>query len=268
MKDKSEKLVLSNVEEDIGYIIFNRPDHLNAFNIDLANQFLQIMDIFNDDKNVRAIVIKGTGRVFSAGGDIKEMYNDVQEGKDRAAYFRSPLATFNKMILSLRDTPKPVLAAVHKVVAGVAFNLMLASDLRIAEEGTLFTQAFIKIGLSPDGGGTYFLPRIIGHARSCELTMLPTEIDAEKALDWGLINWIAPTEIFIDEVKKIAKRLAEGPTSTISRVKSLINKTYDHTLNEQIEFERLAQIENAKFKEFEEGLKAFIEKRTPRFIQS
>ena len=194
MEEKSKKLVLSNVEGNIGYITLNRPEQLNAFNLELANQFLHLVELFNKNKTIRAIVIKGAGKVFSAGGDVKEMYNDVKKGKDKAAYFHSPLATFNKMIISLRDSPKPVLAALHRAVAGVAFNLMLACDLRIAEEGTRFTQAFIKIGLSPDGGGTYFLPRLVGYARACELTMLPTEIDTETALNWGLINWIVPTK--------------------------------------------------------------------------
>jgi len=283
MKDSSEKLVLSNVEESIGYITLNRPEHLsnveesigyitlnrpehlNTFNLDLANQFLKAINLFNDDKTVRAIVIKGAGKIFSAGGDVKEMYNDVQEGKDRGAYFRSPLTTFNKMVLSLRDSPKPVLAAVQKAVAGVAFNLVLACDLRIAEEGTRFTQSFIKIGLSPDGGGTYFLPRLIGYARACELTMLPTEIDAETALNWGLINWIVPSDKFNDKVKKIAEGLAKGPALALHRTKSLLNQTYDHSFTEHIEVERLNQVKNSTSKDFEEGLKAFIEKRKPKF---
>jgi 2-(1,2-epoxy-1,2-dihydrophenyl)acetyl-CoA isomerase len=265
MKENSQEFVLSNVEGSVGYIRFNRPEFLNSFNLDLAKQFFRIMKAFRKDENVRAVAIRGAGRVFSAGGDVKEMLNDVQEGKDRAAYFRSPLAAFNRMILSIRDIPKPVLAAVHGAVAGVAFNLMLACDLRIAEERTSFAQAFVKVGLSPDGGGTYFLPRLVGYARACELTMLPTEIDARTALDWGLINWIVPANIFEDEVRKTAERLAKGPALAIGRTKSLLNQTYNHFLAEHMEAERLAQIENASSEDFEEGLRAFIEKRQPRF---
>lgn len=265
MKDKTEELVLSNVEGNVGYIIFNRSDQLNTFNLALAEQFLDIVNNFNKDKTVRAIVIKGNGKVFSAGGDIKEMLNDVREGKDRAAYFRDPLATFNKMTLSLREIPKPVVAAVHGAVAGVAFNLMLGCDLRIAKDGTRFTQGFIRIGLSPDGGGTYFLPRLVGYARACELTMYPTELDAKTALNWGLINQVVPADAFEDKVKKTAERLANGPTITIGRTKSLLNQTYNRSLVEQMEAERLAQIENAASENFEEGLKAFIDRRQPKF---
>ena len=204
--------------------------------------------------------------MFSAGGDVREMLGYVEEGIDRAAYFRKPLAAFNRMALSLRELPKPVLMAVHGAVAGVAFNLMLAGDLRLAEENTRFAQAFIKIGLSPDGGGTWFLPRLVGYARACELTMLPTEIDAGTALNWGLVNWLAPAETFDDKVREIADRLASGPQQAMEKTKLLLNSAGDHSLTEHMEIERLAQVENASHPDFEEGLRAFLEKRSPRFI--
>ena len=265
MSKKPEELVHSNIENGVGYIIFNRSESFNTFNLTLATAFLDIIDKFSKDESVRAIVIKANGTVFSAGGDIKEMLNDIQVGDDRAAYFRSPLTAFGKINQSLRDIPKPVLAAVHGSVAGVAFNLMLSCDLKIAEENTRFTQAFVKIGLSPDGGGTYFLPRLVGYAKACELTMLPTVITAKKALDWGLINWIAPSDSFKNEVRKIAEQLAAGPTLAIGRTKHLLNKTYDRSLSEQMEEERLTQIQNAASENFDEGLNAFIEKRQPKF---
>ncbi len=265
MSKNLEELVHSNVENSVGYITFNRPESFNTFNLTLATEFLDIVDKFGKDETVRAIVIKGNGKVFSAGGDIKEMLNDIQVGDDRAAYFRSPLTAFGKMNQSLREITKPVLAAVHGSVAGVAFNLMLSCDFRIAEESTRFTQAFVKIGLSPDGGGTYFLPRLVGYARACELTMLPTEINAKKALDWGLINWIASSNSFENEIRKIAERLAASPTLVIGRTKTLLNRSYDYSLAEQMEEERLTQIQNAASENFEEGLKAFIDKRHPKF---
>ena len=267
MGEESEELVLSRVESGIGHITINRPKSLNAFNLDLAEQFLSILKNHEKDKSVRAVVLRGAGKVFSAGGDVKEMLNDVQEGKDRAAYFRSPLAAFHRLVLALRGIPKPVLAAVHGVVAGFAFNLMLACDLRIAQEGTRFTQAFVKIGLSPDGGGTYFLPRLVGNARACELTMLPTELDARKALEWGLVNWVVPADAFDDQVKKTAENLVSGPAPAIRRAKVLLSQTYDRTLADHLEAERLSQIENAASEDFEEGLRAFSEKRRPQFLQ-
>jgi 2-(1,2-epoxy-1,2-dihydrophenyl)acetyl-CoA isomerase len=262
---ESKKLVLSRIESNVGYITLDRPEYLNAFNLDLAEQFLSILDDFEKDESVRAIVLRGSGKAFSAGGDIKEMLGDVRGGKDPAAYFRAPLAAFHRIVLSLRNTPKPVLAAVHGAAAGFAFNLMLACDLRIAQEGTRFSQAFVKVGLSPDGGGTYFLPRLVGHARACELVMLPGELDAKKALEWGLINRIVPAASFEDEVKRTAEALARGPAGAMGMVKSLLNQAYDRPLAAHMEAERLAQIENAASPDFEEGLRAFIEKRQPEF---
>lgn len=265
MNDKKKDLILSKVEDNVGYIIFNRPDQFNTFNLELANQFLDKIELFCKDEKIRTIVIKGNGKVFSAGGDVKEMLNDVNKGGDRAAYFKSPLAAFNKMTLSIVNCPKPVVAAVHGAVAGVAFNLMLGCDIRIAQEKTRFTQAFVRIGLSPDGGGTYFLPRLVGYARACELTMLPTELDAKTAYDWGLINKVVTKDNFENEIIAISKKLANGPTSAISRTKLLLNQSYDTTLGEQMEAERLVQIENSASNNFEEGLKAFVEKRNPDF---
>lgn len=265
MNTDARDLVLRRNEGGVAYITLNRADRRNAFNLDLAEQFIQAVESASNDRTVRAIVVQGAGKIFSAGGDVKEMLGDVRAGEDRAAYFRAPLAAFNKMALAVQESPRPVLAAVHGAVAGVAFNLMLACDLRIAQAGTRFTQAFPKLGVSPDGGGTYFLPRLVGHARACELTLLPTELDAETAQSWGLVNWVVPAEHFEDEVKTMAERLASGPTAALARAKALLNRTYEDTLGEHMELERLAQVENAATEDFAEGLTAFVEKRAPKF---
>lgn len=265
MKHLSPDLVLCQIEGSVGTISLNRPESLNAFNLDLANQFIRSVKMCAENETVRVIVIRGSGKVFSAGGDIREMLGYVKEGVDRAAYFRAPLAAFGRMVMAVRTIPKPVVAAVHGAVAGVAFNLMLACDLKLAEEKTRFTQAFIKIGLSPDGGGTWFLPRLVGYSRACELALLPTEIDAATARDWGLINWIAPADGFEDRLKEIAAALANSPREAIGRAKALLYSAYDRGLHEHTEAERLAQVKNAASLDFEEGLTAFVEKRKPRF---
>ncbi|TKJ40711.1 hypothetical protein CEE37_07030 [candidate division LCP-89 bacterium B3_LCP] len=265
MDSTKPDLVLSRIENQVGYISLNRPEAYNAFNLDLANQFLRVLEEFDGDDNVRVIVLKGEGKVFSAGGDIREMLGYVQDGTDRAAYFRAPLAAFGKMVMALRRSPKPTIAAVHGAVAGFAFNLVLGCDMILAEEKTRFSQAFIRVGLSPDGGGTWFLPRLVGYARACELAMLPTEIDAAKALDWGLINWTVPEDSFEEKLGEITAALVNSPKEAIRRTKSLLNSSYDHSLEEHIEIERLAQVENAAHDDFEEGLTAFVEKRKPDF---
>lgn len=261
----SDSVILSSIEDHVGTIALNRPDVLNAFNLTLAQRFLATLDAFGRDSDVRAIVLRGAGKAFSAGGDIREMLSCLRRGEDRADYFRAPLSAFGEMVLALRRTPKPVLAAVHGAVAGVGFNVMLACDLKIAAEKTRFTQAFIKLGLSPDGGGTWFLPRLVGYARACELTLLPTELDAATARDWGLINRVVPEEDFEASVRETALRLASGPAVAMARTKALLDSAYDRDLASQIEAERLAQVENAASHDFEEGITAFVEKREPRF---
>jgi 2-(1,2-epoxy-1,2-dihydrophenyl)acetyl-CoA isomerase len=267
MKKRSEEPVLSSVEGNVGHVLFNRPERSNAFDLHLAQRFLDVK-VFRRNETVRVVVIRGAGKSFSAGGDVKEMMHDVTEGSNKAAFFLSPLTAFNRMVLSITRMPKPVLASVHGAVAGVAFSLMLACDLIVAMEKTVFTQAFIKIGLSPDGGGTYFLPRLIGHARACELTMLPTMIDTETALRWGLINWVVPACAFDDETRKVAERLARGSVAAIKRTKSLLNQTWKNSLGEQLEAEQTAQIENSADPSFAEGVRAFVQKREPRFADA
>jgi len=252
-------------EAGVGTIVLRREKCLNAFNLEMAEQFLDAMEQLERDQEVRVIVVRGAGRAFSAGGDVAEMHGDVVKGEDRAAYFRAPLRAFNRMVLEIRTSAKPVVAAVHGAVAGVAFNVLLACDLRIAEEGTRFTQAFIRIGLSPDGGGTYVLPRLLGHARACELAMLPTQIDARKAAEWGLVNWVVPADAFEAKLREITGALAQGPARAIARTKALINRAEDQVLADHMERERLAQVDNAASDDFAEGLAAFLDKRPPRF---
>lgn len=265
MRNKSEKLILTEIKNRVGTIWLNRPESLNAFNLELAVRLRESLDALSEEKNVRVIVLRGKGYVFSVGGDVKEMLKNVQKDKDPAAYFREPLSEFHRIILALRECPKPVLAAVHGAVAGYAFNLVLACDLKLATDATRFLQAFIRLGLSPDGGGTHLLPRLIGYSRACELTMLPDEIDARKAREWGLINWTVPEEEFEPRVRETADRLARGPSWALAQTKRLLNRSWDTGLKDQLEAERQAQVENSTSADFEEGLSAFIEKREPEF---
>jgi 2-(1,2-epoxy-1,2-dihydrophenyl)acetyl-CoA isomerase len=267
MNDNVPGLISTHRQGKVGYVLLNRPEAVNAFNLNLATQFIRAVQEFNEDSSTRVIVVRGTGKVFSAGGDVREMLGYVKDGTDRAAYFRAPLTAFDDMVMALRQSPKPVLAAVHGAVAGVAFNTMLACDMVIAEEKTRFTQAFIRIGLNPDGGGTWMLPRLVGYQRACQLTFLPHQIDAQTALAWGLINWIVPQEEFEAKLDEITSQLADSPAEALRRTKELLNSAYDYTLPDHMERERLCQIDNAAHFDFEEGLTAFVEKRPPKFLQ-
>lgn len=264
MGQEDEKL-LHRVEDGVGTITFNRPARLNAFDLELAERFVALLDAWRDDAAVRTVVLRGAGRAFSAGGDVEVMKEMVTSGADRSAFFRAPLATFNRMVLGVWTLPKPVLAAVHGAAAGVAFNLVLACDLRLAAAGTRFTQAFVKLGLSPDGGGTFFLPRLIGHARAAELAMLPGGIDADRALEWGLVNWVVPADELEARCSEVARTLASGPTRALARTKALLHRGTDELLQGQLEAERQAQVDNAADADFVEGVLAFAAKRPPAF---
>lgn len=264
----ADELLTERTEHGVAYLTLNRPDCLNAFSLAVAEQLSAALSDCARDPAIRAVVLRGEGRVFSAGGDVKRMLADVTKGEDPAAYFRAPLSSFHAAVLAVRDLPKPVLAAVHGAVAGFAWNLVLACDLVLAQQGTRFAQAFIRLGLSPDGGGTFFLPRLVGYARACELTMLPTEIDADQARAWGLVNWVVPADAFHAKVEEIAGQLATGPAPAIARVKRLLNQQLRSDLGRQLDAERAAQIENSGGDDFREGLTAFVEKRPPDFVRA
>ncbi|MDP8238929.1 MAG: enoyl-CoA hydratase/isomerase family protein [Candidatus Hatepunaea meridiana] len=259
------KLTKTKIENCVGYITMNRPGLLNAFCLNMARELLEVLDDFKNNSEVRSIVILGEGKVFSSGGDVKEMLGYVEDGKDPAAYFRAPLSSFGKICETIRDLPKPVIAAVHGAAMGFAFNLVLSCDFKIATENARFGQAFIRLGLSPDGGGTWMLPKLVGYSRACQLTMLPDEIDAKTALDWGLINWIVSLDEFELKYKQIAEKLTKGPSNALARTKLLLNQSFNNTISVHTEYERLAQIENAHHFNFGEGLKAFTDKREPEF---
>lgn len=262
----SEVLVRVEVADGVGTLTLQRPRQLNAFSLELAAQFLAGAARFAADPDVRVVVLRGAGRAFSAGGDVGVMLETVNSGNDPAAYFEAPLAAFHEMVAALVAMPKPVLAAVHGAVAGIAFNVMLACDLRLAAAGTRFTQAFCVLGLSPDGGGTWALPRLVGHARACELAMLPTTLDATRAREWGLINWVVPAERFDEEVARRAAELAAAPTAALARTKRLLWEAHGRDLGGQLDAERVAQVANAGTEDFIEGVRAFAGKRPADFV--
>lgn len=259
-----DMLVRTEIADGVGTLILADEKRLNAFGLDLARQTLTSLEALAADDRVRAVVLRGSGSVFSVGGDIKQMKQDLAAG-DPGAFFREPLTAFNELTMALCEIPKPVLAAVHGAVAGVAFNIMLACDLVVAAASTRFTQAFAGIGLSVDGGGSWMLPRRVGHVRACELTLLPTTLDADRAKAWGLVNWVVPDNNFDMVTRRRATQLAQGPTGAMARTKALLNTAYTRTLAEQAEAERLVQLANSTHPDFGEGLTAFLEKRPPKF---
>jgi 2-(1,2-epoxy-1,2-dihydrophenyl)acetyl-CoA isomerase len=251
-------------QDAVAVITLNRPETLNALTTQVGQDFQAAVAVARE-KGARAIVLTGAGRAFCAGGDLREMQRIAsQEGKVEA-FFDEPLRMLNECILLIRSTPLPFIAAVNGAASGGGCNLALACDLVIAGHGAKFNQAFIKIGLVPDCGGSFILPRLVGWKRAAELMMTGDVVPASKALEIGMINAVYPDEQLMAQALAVAERLAHAPTIAIGKIKELLEASVTNNYAEQLELERTTQITAGKTKDFKEGVAAFIEKRPPRF---
>ena len=246
-------------------LTLNRPDRLNALNVQVANDFkVAVRDAL--ERGARAIVITGAGRAFSAGGDLREMQEIAKRDGRVEAFFDEPLRLLNEAIMLIRQTPVPFIAAVNGVASGGGCNLALACDLVIAAESARFNQAFIKIGLTPDCGGTFMLPRLVGWKRATELLFTGDLITAQAAAEMGMINSVSPDEELMTKAMAMAEKLAQAPTAAIGEIKMLLEASAANDMRTQLNLEHKTQIESAKKKDFVEGVTAFLEKRPPRFV--
>ncbi len=259
--------VVTEVKDGIGWITLNRPEELNTLSREMKDLLFEATAAFEHDPAVRCVVIRGNGRHFMAGGNIKE-FNEALRSGDQAAYFRgfeARVVSAHQVIYHLRRMPKPVLASIHGAVAGFGLSLVMASDLAIASDDALFTLAYRHIGLSADGGASYFLPRIVGERRALEIALLGERFDAQRAREFGLLNWVVPRDELADATLKVARRLADGPTLALGRAKQLIRSSLDNSWDEQSHREAEAIADMVRTEDHQEGLTAFLEKRPPRF---
>ena len=254
--------ILLEQHDGIGRVTINRPAALNALDKATGAELLEALESLRDDANVRAIVLTGAGRAFSSGGDIREM---SRSGELPASYFDELIGNVNHLIMTLAEIPKPVLAAVNGAAIGLGFNLALAADLRIAARSAEFSQAFVRVGLIPDGGGTYLLPRIVGWSRATELMFTARTVSSEEALRLGIVTEVVEDIDFAATVDEWAHRLAEGPTVAIGRVKRLLSHSLTADLKSQLRYEREMQAASGATEDFQEGVRAFLEKRAPKF---
>lgn len=248
----------------VATITMNRPDALNALSLQLSQDLRSAIELAIRE-NSRAIILTGAGRAFCSGGDLREMKAlGEKEGKIET-FLDTPLKALHDVIALIRETPIPFIAAVNGVCAGAGTNFALACDLVIAAEDVTFNEAFVRIGLSPDCGGTFFLPRAIGEKLAAELFMTGGSIDAKRAVAIGMINRVvAPSEL-ASETFALAARLASGPTGSIGRIKQLMNSTFSNNLRQQMDLEADRQLESGRSSDFGEGVAAFFEKRPPVF---
>lgn len=251
------------LNETVATITFNRPEALNALSLQLTKDLLAAIDKAVAD-NARAVILTGEGRAFSSGGDLLGMIEMQKKG----VMLTEPLQLMHKAILRIRETPIPFVAAVNGVCAGAGTNFALACDIVIADENAIFNEAFIKIGLSPDCGGSFFLPRVAGEKIAAEMMMTGDSIGAKRAAEIGMINRVVAAENLLSEANAFANKLAKQPTAVIGRIKNMMNAAFSNNLNEQLELEEKCQIESASSPNFREGVQSFFEKRQPNFTNS
>jgi 2-(1,2-epoxy-1,2-dihydrophenyl)acetyl-CoA isomerase len=244
-------------------IELNRPERLNAWNDQFSHDLLAAIREVTDNPDIRAVVVTGAGRAFSSGADLKE----AAERADGAQLdvYRILTERYHPIMTGIRLMPKPVIAAVNGPCAGIGLSLALACDLVVAAASAFFQLAFINIGLVPDGGSSLFVPSRVGFTRAAELAMLGERLDAETALDWGLINRVWPDGEFGEQVNALLDRLASGATKSYAGTKRQLNRWLFSQMDAQLEFEAGIQREMAASGDFAEGLAAFAAKRPPRF---
>lgn len=263
----SYETIQLEMQGSVCLLTLNRPDRLNALTVEVAADFKAAVHEALE-RGARAIVLTGSGRAFCAGGDLREMQEIASREGRVEAFFDEPLRILNESILLIRQTPVPFIAAVNGVASGGGCNLALACDLVIAAQSAKFNQAFIKIGLVPDCGGTFILPRLVGSKRAAELMFTGEMITAEQAAAMGMINSVAADGELMSQVMAMAERLANAPTAAIGQIKQLLEASAVNDYGSQLDLERKAQIEAGKTKDFTEGVTAFLEKRPPRFVGS
>ena len=256
-----EKIRLG-VDNGLATITLNAPDRLNAVSRKMIAEIKQCWEEIEADASVRAVLLTGAGRGFCAGADLADPDREAGATADAGAALEK---FFNPVIRAMRTIPKPVVSAVNGVAAGVGMSFALASDIAVAAKSASFLQAFARIGLLPDGGSTWFLPRLVGEQRARALAMLAPQISAEQARDWGLIWDVVDDAALMPTAIRIARKLAEGPTLALARIKQALNESTGNDLSQQLDVEREFQSELGRSEDFKEGVAAFLAKRKADF---
>jgi 2-(1,2-epoxy-1,2-dihydrophenyl)acetyl-CoA isomerase len=256
------QLVLLTVEGGVATLAFNRPQILNAMDADMMIQFRAAAELVERDPAVRVILLRGEGAAFLAGGDVALFHQRLRDLPDIIVRWGREM---HFAIQALRRSPKPVLASVHGACAGAGFSILCAADLAVAADNARFSLAYANIGASPDGGSSFFLPRLVGYKKAMELTLLPDLFDAQTAKQHGLVNWVVPADQLAVETARIAKRLANGPTVAYGEAKQLMNRSLNASMETQMEEELFAFARCARTQDLAEGVTAFVEKRKAMF---
>lgn len=251
--------ILFEINNNIAFITLNRPDKFNSFNREMAVSMQEKLDECKNS-SIRCVYITGNGKAFSAGQDISEL-----TGENAIAIKQILSEHFNPIVTRIRKLEKPVVAAVNGVAAGAGANIALCCDVVVANQSASFIQAFSKIGLIPDSGGTFTLPRLIGWQKASALMMLGEKVNSTEAERLGMLYKVFPDEIFSEESKKIAATLAAMPTKGLAYTKQVLNHSWVNSWDEQLQDEDIFQQRAAQTTDYKEGIQAFLEKRQPLF---
>ncbi len=252
-----------NIKEGVGILMLKRPEKLNSFVVPMLEEIKSALDDADENQQIRALLLSGNGRAFGAGQDLSE--RDVKPGDPPPDLGESLEKRYNPIVEKIRTIEIPVICAVNGVAAGAAANLALACDLVLAARSARFIEPFCRLGLVPDAGGTWSLPRLVGRARAMGMTLLGGDVSAEQAEEWGLIWKCIDDEKLMDEATLLAQTLATQPTVGLGLIKRAINESHGNTLKEQLDLERDFQRLACKTDDYQEGVLAFLEKRKPNF---
>ena len=255
------KSIITNINNGVATLTFNRPEVFNSFNREMALLLQKQLDASEENPEIRAIVITGSGKAFCAGQDLKEVTTpELHPG------FKKILEEhYNPIIERIRAINKPIIAAVNGVAAGAGANIALACDIVVASEKASFIQAFSKIGLVPDSGGSFYLPRLIGFQRASALMLLGDKVAAQQARELGMVYKVFEPETFQQQALDLALEMAKMPTKALGLTKQLLNASFNNTLDQQLTLESTLQIQAANTNDYKEGVTAFVEKRKPNF---
>lgn len=257
---------LYRIEENIGWITFDRPEVGNPIDLAFAARLGDALRAAEEDREVRCVVLRGSGRHFSVGGDVKYFAESLKlQGGARQRVYEDILAQTIPAFRRIATMPKPVIASVQGAVAGAGLSLVGACDLAIAASDAFFTMAFSRIGATPDSGASYVLAQLASPKKAAELIMLGNRFDAAQALSLELVNWVCPPDELEARTRQLAQQLADGPTRAFGRSKALLHAARRNSLDAQLQAEAAAFMAGSIGEEFEEGLRSFLDKRAPDF---
>jgi len=256
---KYETLQIS-IKENIAYILLNRPKRLNSFDIKLGEELYNVLKEINNKPEVRAVVLKGTGKGFCGGGDVKEMY----EAEDKSKFLRDLTKAIHRCVIEMRTMEKPVIAAVNGAAFGAGLSLALACDIIVAVKDAELGTAFIGIGLAP-GCGTQFFTKLVGYQKACEYILTSKTFTAEEAQQLGIVNKVVDADKLDEAVEEFVSKFKKLPPIAVGKAKMLINKSLDNDMITHLELESLTASLSAASEDFTEGVTAFVEKRKPLF---